>query len=292
MSYLRNLEKAIAFIETHLKDSIGVVDVARAAGYSYFHFNRIFSAVVGESVGSYVRQRRLTDAARELLTTNKKVIDIAIAYCFESSEAFSRAFKAVYGVSPAGYRKNHLDIILGTRKPLDAESMRHLASNVTIKPINKEFDEIKVTGLRGTGTINDAGVAIRALWGRFLELMPELPHAAPCRRAFGITELNEADIYSLTGDTDFSAMVGAEVSSFSGIPAQFVTKSIPAGKFAVFTHHGVVDNLMTTYRYIWGTWFFNTRETVDSRESFELYDHRFLGPEHPDSQMDICIPIQ
>lgn len=105
MNYNNAIEKTILFIESHLTASFTVEDAAREAGYSYYHLNRQFSAVLGESVGSYIKKRRLSHAARELIYTERRIIDIALDHGFESSEAFSRAFKAVYHTSPAGYRK-------------------------------------------------------------------------------------------------------------------------------------------------------------------------------------------
>ena len=66
MDYLKALERAILYIEHHLGEDIKVEDAAAAAGYSYYHFTRQFNALLGESVGSYIRKRRIAKAAKEL----------------------------------------------------------------------------------------------------------------------------------------------------------------------------------------------------------------------------------
>lgn len=119
MDYLKALETAIIYIENHLHDELRVEDVARYTGYSYYHLTRQFSALLGESVGSYIKKRRLSDAAKQLLYTDRKIIDIAIERGFESGEAFSRAFKAAYKVSPTLYRKNRLDLFIGSKPRLE-----------------------------------------------------------------------------------------------------------------------------------------------------------------------------
>lgn len=96
MNYRKSLEQAVIYIENHLGYNIMVEDVAKAAGYSYYHLNRQFTAILGESIGSYIKKRRLADASKKLLYTDLKIIDIAIEYGFDSPEAFSRAFKAIY----------------------------------------------------------------------------------------------------------------------------------------------------------------------------------------------------
>ena len=84
MNYNNAIEKTILFIESHLTASFTVEDAAREAGYSYYHLNRQFSAVLGESVGSYIKKRRLSHAARELIYTERRIIDIALDHGFES----------------------------------------------------------------------------------------------------------------------------------------------------------------------------------------------------------------
>lgn len=110
MEYLKTLEKAITYIENHLKEPVRVEEVACYAGYSYYHLTRQFNAILGESVGNYIRRRKLADAAKQLLYTERRILDIALDYGFESSEAFSRAFKAIYGLSPVAYRKNNHEL--------------------------------------------------------------------------------------------------------------------------------------------------------------------------------------
>lgn len=147
MDYRKALEHAVMYIENHLGSDIKVEDVAKAAGYSYYHLNRQFTAILGESIGSYIKKRRLADAAKKILYTNRKIIDIAMENGFESPEAFSRAFKAIYKVSPQTYRQNRLDTFIAGKERLDSGLLDHLARNVTVHPKIVELPEIKVAGL-------------------------------------------------------------------------------------------------------------------------------------------------
>lgn len=84
MDYRLAIEQAIIYIEDMLGEAIKVEDVARAAGYSYYHLNRQFTTILGESIGSYIRMRRLANAAKALLYSNKRIIDVALDNGFES----------------------------------------------------------------------------------------------------------------------------------------------------------------------------------------------------------------
>jgi AraC-like DNA-binding protein/GNAT superfamily N-acetyltransferase len=98
------LNRALHYLETHLKEPASVEATAALVGYSRAHFSRLFLAVTGITPVAYLRKRRLTEAARELATSSKRILDIALDYQFQSQEAFTRSFKQEFGVSPGYYR--------------------------------------------------------------------------------------------------------------------------------------------------------------------------------------------
>ena len=291
MDYRKALERAVIYIEANLSEDICVEDVAKAAGYSYYHLNRQFFSLLGESIGSYIKKRRLANAAKRLLYTDERIIDIAIDSGFESSEAFSRAFKAIYQVSPQTYRINRLDAYVGSKERLDQGLLQHLITNVTVHPQIVSLPEIKVAGIRGETTLSD--IKLRELWNHANRMYCDIPHLVEGGRGFGICEAcNKNTLYTMNDWVLFTEVAGYEVDSFEDLPPQFVRKILPAGKYAVFTHRGSLRMLPQTFDYIWGTWFLTTDEELDLREDFELYDNRFLGYDHPDSEIDLYIPIR
>lgn len=290
MNYLKSLENAIEYIEENLDDALLTEDIAKAAGYSLYHLTHIFTAAIGEPIGSYIQKRRLSLSCKKLLYTDKRIIDIAMESGFSSSEAFSRAFKSLYGISPSIYRKNKADLYTGSKKMLDRESLKHLAEKITIKPRIVEFDRILVAGIRGeTSTHYNI---LPDLWIKLTDLCSQIPFPSHARR-FGVCETDRSETnISKDGSVTFSELVGIEVDTFQGLPEGMEKKIIPGGRYAVFTHKGPVDALLKTYDFIWGSWALFTKETLDDREDFEIYDKRFLDAFHPDSQIDICIPIK
>lgn len=291
MDYITALERAILYIENHLGADLRVEDAAREAGYSYYHFTRLFSVILGESVGGYIKKRRLSEAAHQLLYSDKRILDIALEVGFGSAEGFSRAFKSVYHVSPVAYRKNRLDLLIGAKPRLDFPQLGHLSENLTVHPAIVEIPDIKTAGLRGRTTLNDN--ILPALWADFLTMTHRIPHKTPNGRGFGICEAcpEGNTLYTMNNDLPFTEIVAVEVESFDGLPAPFVQKTLKAGRYAVFTHTGSLSRLSDSFAYIWGTWFLETKEQLDEREDFELYDERFLGADNPDSQIDLYIPI-
>lgn len=290
MDYLVSLERAIEYIENHLEQEILSENIANAAGYSLYHLTHIFTAVIGEPIGSYIQKRRLSNSCKKLLYSKKRIIDIAIESGFSSSEAFSRAFKSVHGISPFAYRKNNLELYIGSKKRLDREELQHLADGITLKPNFIILEKIMVAGISGE-TSTDYNI-LPELWNKMLKIGKQLQIPSNAR-GFGICETDTTKMrISKDGNITFKEFVGVEVDSFECLHNDLETKIIPGGRYAVFTHKGAVVNLRKTFDYIYGSWALFTKEVLDEREDFELYDKRFLGSDHADSQIDIYIPVK
>lgn len=101
LSWIDKVTEAIAYIEEHLFEPISAESVGRAINYAPSSFSNIFSTVTGYSVGEYIRFRRLSWAADELLKGKSSVTELAFDCGYETVEAFSKAFKRLFGCSPS-----------------------------------------------------------------------------------------------------------------------------------------------------------------------------------------------
>jgi len=100
------IPKVIDFIEEHLTtDDLDLEEIADIASYSKYHLHRMFSNIVGCTLHQYIQKRRLTEAARQLVYTDKSIIDIAFIAGYETQQSFTLAFKRLYQQSPQVYRK-------------------------------------------------------------------------------------------------------------------------------------------------------------------------------------------
>lgn len=101
MNWIQCLSKAICYIEEHLTDDISIEEIASQAYTSSSHFQLVFHLVMGITIGEYIRNRRLSLAAQDLLRQNGKIIDIAMRYQYDTQESFSKAFTRFHGVPPS-----------------------------------------------------------------------------------------------------------------------------------------------------------------------------------------------
>lgn len=113
VTHSKIVQDALNYIETNLSEELSLDEIANAVGFSKFYFNRTFQSDIGVPVYDYIRKRRLANAASLLLSTDVSIIDIALTSCFESQEAFTRAFKSVYQIPPGRYRAAIKNLICG-----------------------------------------------------------------------------------------------------------------------------------------------------------------------------------
>ena len=110
MNWLQNISRAIQYIENHITDDISIDEISSHANSSSSHFQFLFHLVLGIPIGEYIRNRRLSLAAQDLLKPNIRIIDAAMRYQYDTQESFSKAFTRFHGVSPSKARQGNVKI--------------------------------------------------------------------------------------------------------------------------------------------------------------------------------------
>lgn len=94
------------WIDENLDKALSIDEVAAKSGYSKWHLQRMFRTVTKQTLGGYIRERRLTLAAEALCQTQRPVFDIAMQYGYDSQQTFSRVFRRQFSQTPTAYRHN------------------------------------------------------------------------------------------------------------------------------------------------------------------------------------------
>ncbi len=110
MDWVKQLNEAIHYIEENLTTEISYETISKIAGCSVYNFQRMFSYIADKPLSEYIRNRRLTMAAFDLLNSTDRIIDIALKYGYESPDSFSRAFKSFHGVLPSSVRNETVQL--------------------------------------------------------------------------------------------------------------------------------------------------------------------------------------
>ncbi|SDY26458.1 AraC family transcriptional regulator [Evansella caseinilytica] len=266
MSLIESLQKAIDYIENHLLDNVTIEEIARRANISPFHFQRTFMILTDVSVGEYMRRRRLTLAAQELSSTDRKIIDIAYKYGYETPEAFSKAFRKQHGISPSEARK-------GIGK---LQSYNRLTIQVKLKgaePMNYrivERDAFQVVGIKREcpcgEEAEDAGIP--EFWGevnangivdRLVQLMN-----SEMKGVLGITDNYDEENNSI------EYWIAVEHSGEG--PGDLTSLEFPKSKWVVFEVHGSAPTAMPeAWKQIYTEWIPSNGYEVAEIPAIEAY---------------------
>ncbi len=284
------IAKALDYIEGNLGSPLPLEEVARRASFSEYHFHRIFGALLGQPVMTYVRKRRLTEAARRILATDDRLLDVALDSGFESQEAFTRAFKRYHGVNPGELRRRGVPPT--TRQPrVDRDTLDHLMKNVTMEPSWRDFGPIRLVGLKASFEPDGDPGEIPALWGQFVPRIREIAAVADAR-TFGVCHCTKRDAANPGSPPRFEYMAAVPVRRIEDIPESMEPVELPARTYAVFTHRGHIGRIKDTVDYVWGTWLPRSgRDPVTDAPDFELYDERFDG-RTGQGELDIYVPLE
>jgi AraC family transcriptional regulator len=282
------VKAAIDYMENNLWQDISLFEVSLRFGYSTYHFHRVFLAQAGESIVEYIRKRRLCESTDLLITRDASILEIASRCGFDSQEAYTRAFKKMFGLTPGQVRRLGRRPPTAHKFPTTYEMLSHLQKGVNMQPKIVERGPDLAVGMGGSFPHNSFS-RISKLWTEFQVRMPEVP-AVRKGYALGVCTAEHADIAIKPGD-NFVYIAALPVTDAATVPAGMVKVEIPGGRYAVFTHKGPLSDLPHTVNYIWGTWVprgeYKRRESPD----FELYDERF-NEQTLDGEFDIYLPIE
>ncbi|QWH18209.1 AraC family transcriptional regulator [Bacillus mycoides] len=285
--YLRRIYKVQDYIESNINDSLSIEDLANVAGFSKFHFHRIFKGMMDEPLSRYVNRLKL-ERATHLLTyrMDMTVTDIAYHYGFTDSAVFSRAFKSQYGVSPSHYRNHNSKNCKDVREGSQYNVGKKVRGEVEIVTA----DNVNVAYIRHVGTYKDLAID-------FPKMIEKLFHYASEQNYHVFEDTNVLTIYH--DHHEFTEDYHLRTSLCIKIPDEVVEgnseiglMTIPSGKYAVGHFEILQDEYKGAWNFLYGEWLPNSGYKPRDSYPFEVY--RNDPRQHPENKhiVDIYVPIE
>ncbi len=273
---MRPIDRTVWYVESHLNRAVSLGDTAKIAGLSKFALTRAFFAATGRTVLAYARARRLSEAAKSLQKGAPCILDVALSVGYASHEAFSRAFRGHFGLTPVEARDG--------RRPLsltEAIDMSNDPAHPTLSPRFEDRKAFKVVGFNRRFSVqNTAGIP--ALWQSFGQHIGSIPGEVP-GTAYGVC-------YNQDGDS-FDYLSGVEVRSASDAPHEFVALEVPPNRYAIFHHDGHVTDIHAIMRAIFSDWLPTSGRQPAEAPLFERYGPEF-DPRTGAGGFDVCVPLK
>lgn len=273
------IKKALWCIESRFASELSLAEVAEVSGVSRFHLSRAFGAATGRSVMRYVRERRLSEAARQLANGAPDILQVALDWGYGSHEAFTRAFREQFGLTPEALRASRDLSSLALVEPL---SMHDAARTPLAEPRLVTGKPLLIAGFGGHFSVdNTSGIPL--LWQK---IAPHFGHILGQKGgvAYGAS-------YNCDEHGAFDYIAGAEVSSFGELPEDFARLTVPEQNYAVFEHRGHVTSIKQSYDAIWRDWLPKSGREPAMGVTLERMDERFDGATG-NGVVEIWVPLR
>ena len=279
MNWTKIIEDAICFIEENITEELTVGRIAQEVNTSAFYFQKGFSMLCGYTVGEYVRMRRLSLAGEELMSTDIKVIDLAIKYGYDSADSFTKAFTRFHGSTPTDVRNNGASVkaFAPLHIKLTLDGGKAMEYKIEKKPAFKVIGVSKIIGYENSYS------TVPKFWDEV--------YAKPDNKIMGQ--------YGVCDDTipgdEFLYMIAdnyCEDLAKEGLEV----KEIPAYTWAVFPCRGALPQaLQSVNTKVFNEWLPSSNYEIAVGLNIEFYSDETkykLGSKDPEYYSEIWVPIK
>ncbi|WP_315077483.1 AraC family transcriptional regulator [uncultured Clostridium sp.] len=281
MDWLDSMNKAVEYMEANITEKLDIEKVAKIALSSTFHFQRMYHMITGVTIAEYVRRRRLTMAAQDIIS-GEKIINVAYKYGYETPEAFTKAFRRMHGMSPSAAREPGANL----------KAYPKLSFHISIKGDKDmnykivEKESFRVVGKQTRITMVD---------GENFEQVPEFWNKCMKDGSYEwiSSKAGKLGVLGICKDfkkDEFNYMIGVEEIKGT-IPNEYISATIPAATWAIFEAVGAMpDAIQDLTRRIFTEWLPSTGYQHDCAPEIEVYPEGDIYSS--DYKCEVWIPIK
>lgn len=299
--YERRIHRVLAHIDAHLEQPLDLNTLAELTHFSPFHFHRIFSAWMGETLGDYLRRRRVEVAAMRLAAQPRtRILDAALSVGFGSAEAFSRAFKARFKASPSAWKTQQTRQRRENSNPDQVHSKlsqaawggfghhehpRHLIQE---PPMNVKLIDRPTAHIAYFRHLGPYGEAVSRFWQEIYAPWARAHRLGPDHARYGISY----DDPSITAPERCRYDACAEVDPSFIASGGALQATLPGGRYAVLPFKGSAREISDAWAALLRDWLPASGYQLDARPCFEYYPKGAARDPVADTfECELCIPV-
>ncbi|HZF79485.1 MAG TPA: GyrI-like domain-containing protein [Rubrivivax sp.] len=292
--YERRVHRVIAYIDAHIDQPLALETLAGVAHFSPFHFHRLFTAWTGETLGDYLRRRRVELGALRLATQPRLgVLQVALAVGFGSGEAFTRAFSQRFGLSPTAWRRERQRKIDQAQGKLDQAAFEPPQDH-GLPVINRMEDTMKVsltdfppTHVAYFRHVGPYGEGVMRLWME--QVAPWMEENGLMRHVrYGVGH----DDPAITEPARCRYDACVELAPDAVVSGQPQRCTLPGGRYACLAFEGTNEQIEGAWQQLLRDWLPSSGLQLDNRPMLEHYPEgsRF-DPATGVFTSNLCIPV-
>lgn len=261
MNWIDGMKNALDYIEANLDDELEIESIAKRACVSAFYFQKAFAMLCGFTAGEYIRKRRLALAGIELLSTDNRIIDIAVKYGYDSPDSFTRAFTRFHGSTPTAVRKE--GAVIKAYAPLKIKFT--LEGGITMEYKIAEKEAFTVIGVSEKFKFDRGYTEVPKFWDRHYQ-------SDKCKTVCGVYGIS---FDNCKDKSEFEYMIADDYAPYREIPDGFTAHTFEKGTWAVFVSRGPLpETLQSINTKIFSEWLPNCKEyELAGTCSIEMYSN-------------------
>ncbi|NLD47222.1 MAG: helix-turn-helix domain-containing protein [Clostridiaceae bacterium] len=283
------LSLCLNYIENNINERISLDDISIYTGISKYYLHRMFKALTGETLIDYVQSRKLTSSINELISTNMRIIDIAMEYGFDHEQSYIRAFRKKFGYTPQKVRYDQISMEI--KEKININDILSINNSVIYRPFYVFRQKFNIIGIQHQ-ILSKSGDNVANTLGRdfFYNNRHKITNALNPDVYIGYTNWEGYD------DGYIYYMPSIQVSDLKAIPEGMTGITIPAHKYVVFRFVGFFHPDKIKGRqvgrmlvHLYRKWITNSGFTSADQIRFEYIDTSLSNDSY--CELDIYQPI-
>ena len=281
------IQEVVDYIEEHLDETLNLDSISGKMHYSKYHLSRMFVSIVGFTLHHYIQRRRLTEAARSLIFTDKPIMEIAFCAGYETQQSFTAGFKSLFKCSPQAFRKKREFYPYQLKFTADGQS--GLRGDMMMDIRTAECGRIKLVGFKKNTRFGF--LAIGKCWRKLHAKKQLISNRNDMDFLIGLNDYTKWDLEN-EKQPAFDYLAAAEVDHIENIPAGMEAKELPACKYIVFSFTAKCeDSLQPVADYVYKEGFPQSTSQLNDHARYDFAKYGEKADKDGKSRIEYWVPV-